>query len=231
MYLWLLLSLMFCVLVHEIYDIIKIVKFRKIFIQKNQIDISAIKLHSVFVEFLKRLFDIIVSLLVCLTILPLLYLILGAIIKLTSSGPIIFRQKRIGIYGHRFVCYKFRSMYENSIDRLAIKGDERVTPVGKFIRKTHLDEFPQFYNVLIGDMSIVGPRPTIRLVVEGLNNHPKYIYRELVRPGITGLSQINGRPDTQEKMIEFDFEYLRSQSLWKDLTLIFKTLQFKDESF
>ena len=231
MYWLLLLIVVLCVLVHEAKDVIKIAKVRDEFIQQNQIDVSSINRQSVLSQIFKRLFDIIVSLFVCLTILPILYLVLGAIIKLTSAGPIIFCQKRIGIFGQAFICYKFRSMYENSLDRVAIKGDERVTPVGRFIRKTHLDEFPQFYNVLIGDMSLVGPRPTIRFVINKLDKHPLYIYRLLVLPGITGLSQVNGRQDMQERMLDFDFEYLCSQSLWKDLKLIFKTLQFKDESY
>jgi putative colanic acid biosynthesis UDP-glucose lipid carrier transferase len=202
-----------------------------LFIQQKRIDVTEIKLPSLLAEFVKRLIDIIGSFFVCLTILPVLYLILGAVIKLTSAGPIIFRQNRIGIFGIMFPCYKFRSMYQNSVEKVAVRGDARVTPVGRFIRKTHLDEFPQFYNVLIGDMSLVGPRPTIRFVADGLDQHPQYIYRVLVRPGITGISQINGRPEKQVTMLKFDFEYLKSQSLWNDLKIIFQTLKFKDDSY
>ena len=228
---YLLLFLVFCVISREIHNVLNIAKVRAEFIQKNQIDISKIKRQSILSQIIKRLFDLIVSLLVCLTILPVLYVVLGVIIKLTSKGPIIFKQKRVGLFGRTFMCYKFRSMYENCLDKIAVKGDERVTPVGRFIRRTQLDEFPQFYNVVIGDMSLVGPRPTLRFVVDGLDNHPKYIYRILVRPGMTGLSQVNGRQDIQVRMLDFDYEYLCSQSLWKDIKLIFQTLRFKDESY
>ena len=227
----LLFLVILCVLTREMYVIIKISKIRALFIQQKDIDISEIKIPSLSVEVIKRIMDIVISLFVCLTILPLLYLILGTVIKLTSAGPIIFRQNRIGIFGIMFPCYKFRSMYQNSEEKAAERGDARVTPVGRFIRKTHLDEFPQFYNVLIGDMSLVGPRPTIRFVADGLDQDPQYIYRVLVRPGITGVSQINGRQDDLVRMLKFDFEYLKSQSLWNDIKIILQTLKFQDDSY
>jgi len=226
-----LLLVMFCVLVREIREVIKFSELRKQYITQKRIDISCIKIPSLMSEIIKRLFDTIIAIIVCITILPILYIVLGTIIKLTSSGPIIFAQKRIGILGNTFVCYKFRSMYQDANNDLAVKNDKRVTPIGRFIRKTHLDEFPQFYNVLIGDMSLVGPRPTMRFITDHLETHPKYIYRTLIRPGITGISQVNGRQSAQVNMLNFDFEYLQRHSLWLDLKLIFKTLTFKDESY
>ena len=116
---------------------------------------------SLFGTVCKRLFDIIVSLAVLLTVFPLIFLIAAPLIKLTSSGPIFFTQKRLGLYAELFDCYKFRTMYTNPGAEPVRKNDSRVTPVGRFLRKTHLDEFPQFFNVLIGDMSIVGDRKSV----------------------------------------------------------------------
>ena len=226
-----LLLVMFCVLMREIREVIKFSKLRKQYIIQEHIDISCIKIPSLTSEIIKRLFDMIVAIIVCITILPVLLIVLGVIIKLTSSGPIIFAQKRVGVLGNIFVCYKFRSMYQDANNDLAIKNDKRVTPIGRFIRKTRLDEFPQFYNVLIGDMSLVGPRPTMRFITDKLDTHPKYMYRTLIRPGITGISQVNGRQSVQANMLNFDFEYLQRHSLWLDLKLIFQTLTFKDESY
>ena len=223
--------LVFCVIIREMHRVIKIARLRNEFIQEKDIEVSGIIIRPIFAEFVKRLFDVVVSLMVCLTILPFLYLILGVIIKLTSKGPIIFRQKRIGFLGQMFDCYKFRSMYLDSGEKIVIKGDERVTPIGRFMRKTHLDEFPQFFNVIIGDMSIVGPRPTISSVIAELQKHPQYLYRVLFYPGITGVSQIHGRQDDQMEMFKFDLEYVHSQSFFEDLKIIFKTLKFRDESY
>lgn len=226
-----LLLLMFCALARETVIVIRFSKFRKEYIAQNHIDTSCIKIPSLTSEIIKRLFDIIIAGIVCITILPILYIILGVIIKLTSPGDVIFKQKRVGIFGSTFICYKFRSMYQYVNDQMAVKNDVRVTTVGKFIRKTHLDEFPQFYNVLIGDMSLVGPRPTMRFVTDNLDTHPKYIYRTLLRPGISGISQINGRQSLLINMLNFDFEYLQKYSLWQDIKIILQTLRFKDVSY
>ena len=122
-------------------------------------------------------------------------------------------------------------MYENSNYDRAVKNDKRVTSIGRFMRKTHLDEIPQFYNVLIGDMSLVGPRPTMRFVTEHLDTHPKYVYRLLVRPGITGMAQLTGRQSALTSKLETDFAYLQKNSLWLDFKIIFQTLKFEDESY
>ncbi|MBQ8464502.1 MAG: sugar transferase [Alphaproteobacteria bacterium] len=187
---------------------------------------------SLFSCVVKRLTDIVVALLVCLSILPLLYIVLGIIIKLTSSGPIIFSQKRVGLFEKEFVCYKFRSMYLNSSLKIADKNDERVTPIGKFIRRTHLDEFPQFYNVLIGEMSLVGPRPMLNFAVDEFRAYPQYYLRPLLRPGITGPAQINScRTLSSKRCSEYDIDYIRHRSWVKDIAIMIETLKFQDISY
>lgn len=181
----------------------------------------------------KRLEDIIVSLVILILISPIL-IIISCAVKLTSPGPIIFRQIRYGMDGKPIKVWKFRSMtvLENDSNvKQATKNDIRVTKVGKFLRSTSLDELPQFFNVLFGQMSVVGPRPhavshneQYRSLIQG------YMLRHKVKPGITGLAQINGwrgETDTLEKMekrIEFDLLYIRGWSIWLDLKIIFLTV-------
>lgn len=187
---------------------------------------------SLFFRFIKRMTDIVVSLLVCVTILPLMYVVFGIIIKLTSEGPIIFKQKRIGLLGDEFTCYKFRSMYLNSDNITITRNDKHVTPIGRFMRKIHLDEFPQFINVLKGDMSLVGPRPLAKYVLKDFEDWPEYYYRLLARPGITGIAQINsGRTLSAEEVVRFDMQYLAEPSYWFDWYIMGKTLCFDDDSF
>lgn len=182
---------------------------------------------------LKRLEDIILSSIILIIISPVLFLIAAAV-KLTSSGPIIFRQIRYGIDSKPIKVWKFRTMkvMENdSVVKQATKNDIRVTRVGNFLRRTSLDELPQFFNVLQGSMSIVGPRPhavahneQYRYLIEG------YMLRHKVKPGITGWAQINGwrgETDTLDKMqkrIEYDLEYIREWSLWLDAKIIILTI-------
>ena len=155
-------------------------------------------------------------------------------IKLTSPGPILFKQSRYGIDGKPINVWKFRSMKVMENDQnvtQATKGDSRITPVGRILRSTSLDELPQFINVLFGEMSIVGPRPhavahneLYRSQIQG------YMLRHKVKPGITGWAQINGwrgETDTLEKMekrIEYDLEYIRNWSIWFDLKIVFLTI-------
>ena len=187
---------------------------------------------SLFFRFIKRMTDVIVSVLVCVTILPLLYVVLGIIIKFTSEGPIIFKQKRIGLLGDEFICYKFRSMYLNSDNITITRNDKHVTPIGRFMRKIHLDEFPQFVNVLKGDMSLVGPRPLAQYVLKEFEHVPEYYWRLLSRPGITGIAQVNsGRTLSAEEVIRFDMQYLSAPSYWFDWYIIGRTLCFADDSF
>ncbi len=182
---------------------------------------------------LKRVEDIFVSSCILLLISPLLILI-SIVIKLTSSRPVIFKQTRYGIDGKPIKVWKFRSMnvMENdSVVTQAKKNDSRITPFGSFLRKTSLDELPQFINVLVGNMSIVGPRPhavahneQYRSLIEG------YMLRHKVKPGITGLAQVKGwrgETDTLEKMqkrVEYDLEYIREWSIWLDIKIILLTI-------
>ncbi|MBR1825059.1 MAG: sugar transferase [Alphaproteobacteria bacterium] len=203
---------------------------RQIFISENQLQTP--KMPPILWRILKRSGDIVISLAVCITVLPVLYVFLGAIIKLTSKGPIVFKQKRRGLFGKEFVCYKFRSMYIGVADRKATINDERVTPIGKLIRKTHLDEFPQFYNVLTGDMSLVGPRPLPDDQVKLFAHLPQKKARFLIRPGITGLAQIHsGRELPPEEYLAYDLEYIFHHSLFEDVRLIMQTLKFSDISY
>ena len=187
---------------------------------------------SLFGAVCKRLFDIIVSLAVLLTVFPLIFLIAAPLIKLTSSGPIFFTQKRLGLYAELFDCYKFRTMYTNPGAEPVRKNDSRVTPVGRFLRKTHLDEFPQFFNVLIGDMSIVGPRPFPAEVYREFSSYYKGFLRLVVRPGITGLAQLNVPRNTNPgQVIKNDLYYIRRLSLYRDFNIICRTLLLRDHSF
>lgn len=181
---------------------------------------------------IKRFSDILLATFILVLILPLM-LVIALGIKLTSPGPVIFRQRRYGLDGKEIVVYKFRSMTtcdDGEDIRQASKNDMRVTPFGAFLRRTSLDELPQFINVLQGRMSVVGPRPhavahneSYRKLIKG------YMVRHKVRPGITGWAQINGCrgiTDTMEKMerrIEYDLEYLRNWSLGMDLWIVAKT--------
>lgn len=182
-------------------------------------------------KILKRTFDIVVSALTCLVLLPFLP-ILALIIKLQSPGPLFFVQNRTGLNGHTFKCYKFRSMHVNSqADTLqASKDDPRKFPFGEFMRKTNIDEFPQFFNVLKGDMSIVGPRPHMTLHTEVYGTLiDKYMVRHFCRPGITGWAQVSGfRGETKElwqmeERIRRDIWYLENWTFWLDLKIILKT--------
>ena len=181
----------------------------------------------------KRFCDVIISLMVCLLILPILYLFLGLIIKLTSRGPVIFKQQRYGYLGKKFVCYKFRSMYQNAgPEKVKCPEDKRITPIGRFIRRTHLDEFPQFFNVLKGDMSVVGPRPEPDREVKKYFASKVGFERLIMLPGITGLAQVNsGRLLSDEDVLHYDFEYVSKPSLIKDFCLIIQTLKFSDVAY
>jgi putative colanic acid biosysnthesis UDP-glucose lipid carrier transferase len=156
-------------------------------------------------------------------------------VKLSSPGPVIFKQRRNGLDGEEIIVYKFRSMRtqdNGTVVKQATKGDPRITPFGAFIRKTSLDELPQFINVLQGRMSIVGPRPHAVAHNEEYRRLIKaYMVRHKVRPGITGWAQVNGlrgETETIEKMqarVEYDLEYLRNWSLGLDLQIIIRTIR------
>ena len=178
---------------------------------------------------IKRSFDIIFSSAGLIVLSPIL-LVIAIAIKITSPDPILFRQKRIGSNNAEFTLYKFRSMtiqrYQDSDTIWTIPKDKRVTPFGKFLRQTNLDELPQLWNVLVGDMSIVGPRPEREHFVEKFSMEiPSYRIRHLVKSGITGLAQAKGwRGNTSiQKRIENDLYYLENWTLWLDLKIIFLT--------
>ena len=181
----------------------------------------------------KRLFDIIFSFFVIVLILSWLYPIIAILIKLSSRGPVLFKQVRSGVDNKEFLCYKFRSMTQSDSSDIkqATKGDTRITRIGAFLRKSSLDEFPQFINVFMGDMSIVGPRPHMLLHTEeysALIN--KYMVRQLVKPGITGAAQVKGfRGETKELgdmegRVRLDVWYIENWSLALDINIIFHTI-------
>jgi len=185
-------------------------------------------------ELVKRVSDIVLATLIIVLISPIL-LVLAMGVKLSSPGPVIFRQRRNGLDGDEIVVYKFRSMRaqdNGQVVRQATKGDPRITRFGAFIRRTSLDELPQFFNVLQGRMSIVGPRPHAVAHNEEYRRLIKaYMVRHKVKPGITGWAQVNGHrgeTDTIEKMqarVEYDLEYLRNWSLGLDLQIIVRTIR------
>lgn len=181
----------------------------------------------------KRIFDIVMSLLVLLVIaIPMI--VIAICIKLTSPGPVLFKQRRYGFKGEEIIVWKFRSMEvceDGSKIKQATRNDPRITPLGRFIRKTSMDELPQFFNVLQGCMSIVGPRPHAVAHNEQYRGQIKgYMLRHKVKPGITGLAQINGfrgETDTLEKMqgrIKYDLEYITQWSLLLDLKIFLLTI-------
>lgn len=182
---------------------------------------------------LKRIFDLVMSTLVILLIYPWLLPIVALAVKISSKGPIFFKQLRSGINNKDFYCYKFRTMKVNQLaDELqATKEDPRITKVGAFLRKTNLDEFPQFLNVFLGDMSIVGPRPhMLKHTDEYSKLVDSYMVRQLVKPGITGPAQVYGfRGETKttaemQGRVELDVWYIENWSILLDLKMVFLTV-------
>ena len=177
---------------------------------------------------MKRLFDIVIALFVgILLLLPML--VLALVIRLDSRGPAIFKQERLGKNGKPFMMYKFRSMYLNAEDKgpqWANKVDWRCTRVGRVIRKTRLDELPQLWNILKGDMSFVGPRPEREFFYDRFETYIHGFHNRLaVRPGLTGLAQVNGGYDlTPEEKIVYDMQYIREMSVAMDLKCLLKTV-------
>ncbi|MEA5549807.1 sugar transferase [Anabaena cylindrica UHCC 0172] len=191
-------------------------------------------------EFAKRLFDIVFSLSILILFFPI-YIILALLIAVSSKGPIFYVQERVGKNYRRFKCIKFRTMVRNADEILVqimetspelrqefdstfkLKQDPRITKIGHFLRITSLDEFPQFWNVLTGDMSVVGPRP---LVAEELPKYGCHIEHILtIRPGITGLWQVSGRNDIPyPRRVQIDLHYVKFRNFWLDLWIILKTI-------
>lgn len=205
----------------ESYDNIPILNLRKV------------PLDTEYARILKRTFDIIFSSLVIVFVLSWLTPIIFVLIKLESPGTLYFKQKRHGLKRKVFWCYKFRSMTtsENADSQMAKKNDLRLTKIGKILRKTSIDELPQFFNVFIGDMSVVGPRPHMELhTIDYEVSVDKYLVRHFVKPGITGLAQIKGyRGEIIKKAdilnrVRLDIFYVEKWSLWLDFGIIFKTI-------
>lgn len=190
-------------------------------------------LQNAYNRLAKRAFDLVFSILVIVLILSWLYPLLAFLIKKQSKGPVLFRQMRTGKKNEPFWCYKFRSMYTNMGDesQQAKKEDSRITPIGKFIRRTSLDEMPQFFNVLIGNMSVVGPRPHMLKHTTDYNGHiNNFMVRHFVKPGITGLAQVSGlRGETKKvsdmkRRVTTDIEYVQRWSLITDIKICFLTV-------
>jgi len=183
--------------------------------------------------FLKRAFDIIVSLvcIVIFTVIPVM-IVVPIVIRLTSKGPALFRQTRVGKDGKLFVMYKFRTMMLEQYDAngVEIMSENRITKVGRFLRKTSLDELPQLFNILNGTMSIVGPRPMLDYQAPRCRGEEKLRFQ--MRPGMTGLAQVKGRNNIRwEERIKFDIEYVKTFTFWLDIVILVKTvlLVFKRE--
>ena len=187
--------------------------------------------------FFKRFMDIILAILAIILGSPV-FLVTALLVKITSPGPIIFSQVRVGKFGRHFKFYKFRSMYIDAEARKAelmkhnesgdgvifkMKHDPRITPIGRFIRKFSIDELPQLFNVLLGDMSLVGPRPPLPSEVRTYTLEERK--RLNITPGITCLWQVSGRSELPfSKQIALDKEYIASQSVWKDFLILLKTI-------
>lgn len=225
---------------------LKILKFipdsREIFTKKLEyqylgitpiLSLRTIPIDTPLNQFIKRAFDIILSVIVLVGVLSWLTPILAILIKLDSKGTVFFKQKRNGLDYHEFYCYKFRSMRPNEKADLeqVSKNDERITRVGQFLRKTSMDELPQFINVLKGDMSVVGPRPHMvshtHMYAERID---KFMVRHFIKPGITGLAQVSGyrgEVETDEDIVnrvKFDIFYVENWSLFLDIKIVFTTI-------
>lgn len=242
-------SLYFCIKINiaKYYTIYKDLKEAKNleskdnYAQSDYFDLHNAKFDEISISvsylFVKRFLDMILSFMGIILLSPLLAVI-TVIVKLTSKGPVIYKQKRLGKSGKSFTIYKFRSMYDgaenlkNFLNSEAIKfykknrkipNDPRVTKIGSFLRLSSLDELPQLFNILKGDMSIVGPRPLlldeIRIYGDLYNNYVN------LRPGLTGLWQVSGRSETTfEERVMFDKKYIDSLSLFNDIKIIFRTV-------
>ena len=205
----------------ELYDTIPVLDLRKV------------PLDTEYARLVKRIFDILFSSLVIIFVLSWLSPLLFILIKLESPGKLFFKQKRNGFKRQVFWCYKFRSMSINasSDTKMATKNDVRITRIGKFLRKTSIDELPQFFNVFLGEMSVVGPRPHMELHTWDYEDSiDKYLVRHFVKPGITGLAQIKGfRGEITQKndilnRVRLDIFYVEKWSLALDLKIISDTI-------
>lgn len=194
----------------------------------DTIDYSIVKGGKIF-EAYQRFFDIVLSLLGIIVGIPIVA-VFAVLIKIEDGGPITYKQERLGRYGREFYVYKLRSMRTDAEKfgaQWAEKDDPRITKVGRFIRKTRIDEIPQLWNILNGDMGIIGPRPERSIFTKEFEEkYPHFVYRLAVKPGLTGLAQVNGgyEMDPGEKL-EFDLGYIKNRSVLLDIKIILKTVK------
>jgi putative colanic acid biosynthesis UDP-glucose lipid carrier transferase len=183
-------------------------------------------------KILKRIFDVAFSLLIMIFVLSWLFPLIAILIRLDSRGPVFFIQRRVGFLGKAFNCYKFRTMVLNNEanTRMATNNDPRITRIGRILRKSNLDELPQFFNVLVGDMSVVGPRPHMHKDCSDFTKVvSEYRFRNLVKPGITGLAQSKGFRGPAKDYLsifhryQWDAFYVRNSNFWFDLRIVRKT--------
>ncbi|GAC1463418.1 MAG: hypothetical protein NVSMB9_00890 [Isosphaeraceae bacterium] len=196
----------------------------------NTCEGNELSIHS-FQAISKRAFDLVLAILLSFVAAPLL-LVVALGVTLTSSGPVIYKQTRMGKGRRMFTIFKVRTMYDDcerlSGPKWSTANDPRVTPLGHFLRKTHLDELPQLWNVLRGDMSLVGPRPERPVFIAQLEKAlPRYAERLTVRPGLTGLAQVNLPPDIDQlsvrRKLVYDLYYVENQGFWLDIRVILGT--------
>jgi putative colanic acid biosynthesis UDP-glucose lipid carrier transferase len=202
------------------------------------LNISELPLDRLENKIVKRIFDIAFSLLFFFTFGIILLPLIAILIKLTSKGPILFKQERWGLNNEKIICYKFRTMVRESSEvdedgryQITTKNDPRVTEIGRLLRRTNLDELPQFWNVLIGNMSVVGPRPhPTPMNLESMHTIENYMLRHIVPPGITGWAQVNGyrgevRTTTDmQRRVDFDLYYIHRWTFWLDCQIILQTM-------
>jgi undecaprenyl phosphate N,N'-diacetylbacillosamine 1-phosphate transferase len=177
-------------------------------------------------SFIKRLTDIFISIFILTFFSPILILA-GMVIKLESKGPVFFLHERVGYQGKKFKLYKLRGMVNNALEigpEITQKNDPRITKAGKFLRRTSVDEIPNFINVIKGDMSLVGPRPDIISITDKYTESQKKVFD--FKPGVTGVSQISGRQMlTPEVRVKMEIDYYNNATFWSDLVIVIKTLK------
>ncbi|MTI66922.1 MAG: sugar transferase [Firmicutes bacterium] len=200
--------------------------------ERNELSDKVFSLSYVFdlkFRILKRIMDIVFSLIGLIVTFPLVIVIV-VLIKLETKGPWLYKQDRVGFNGRKFTIYKLRSMFKDA-EKDGIhwtkENDPRVTKIGKFIRKTRMDEIPQLFNILIGDMSIVGPRPERPFFIKIFNKElPMYKERLTIKPGLTGLAQVNGGYNlTPKEKLHLDLYYIKNKNLLVDIKIIIKTIK------
>jgi putative colanic acid biosynthesis UDP-glucose lipid carrier transferase len=200
--------------------------------------VRGLPLDKVENKLLKRGFDIVFTVLFFVLIGWWLMPLIALLIKLSSKGPIIFKQERWGLNNEKIICYKFRTMVAEMHDLLddgsfnqATKNDQRITRIGRVLRQTNFDELPQFWNVLVGNMSVVGPRPhATPMNIESMHSVDNYMLRHIILPGITGWAQVNGlrgetkTPGRMQKRVNYDLYYIHRWSFWLDLQIVLQTI-------